>query len=178
MVYSLSIITAIYHYERSMPCRKFVKIPLKLAQNLLFKICAKLLVFIKNIITSHDFIGRHRQNPTDFTRKRKFPAHSLIAFLLSLIRGSYQNELDRFFHILSRSDAPKRAVTKAALAKARMKLKYQAFIELNQQLNRFFENHFNVKTWYGFRLLATDGSTIRLPTLNLVARKTLTRISK
>ena len=84
MVYSLSIITAIYHYERSIPCRKFVKIPLKLAQNLLLKICAKLLVFIKNIITSHDFIGRHRQTPTDFTRKRKFPAHSLIAFLLSL----------------------------------------------------------------------------------------------
>ena len=163
MVYSLSIITAIYYHERSIPCRNFVKNPLKLAQNLLSKICAELLVFIKKIITSHDFIDRHRQNPTDFTRKRKFPAHALIAFLLSLIRGSYQNELDRFFHILSRSDAPNRVVTKAALAKARMKLKYQAFIELNQQLNRFFENHFNVKTWHGFRLLATDGSTIRLP---------------
>jgi len=134
-----------------------------LAQNLLSKICAELFVFIKNIITSHDFVDRHRLNPTDFTRKRKFPAHALIAFLLSLIRGSYQKELDRFFHILSQSDAPSRVVTKAALAKARMKLKYQAFIELNQKFNRFFENHFNIKTWYGFRLLATDGSTIRLP---------------
>jgi hypothetical protein len=48
---------------------------LKLAQNLLSKICAELLVFIKKIITSHDFIDRHRQNLTDFTRKRKFPAY-------------------------------------------------------------------------------------------------------
>jgi len=39
-----------------------------------------------------------------------------------------------FFSILDNSDIPKRFVTKAALAKARMKLKYQAFIELNQKL--------------------------------------------
>jgi len=163
MVYSLSIITKSYHQERSIPCRKFARNPLKLAQNLLSKICAKLLVFIRKIITSPDFIDRHRQTATDFTRNRKFPAQSLIAFLLSLARSSYQKELDRFFNTLSRSDVPKRMVTKAALAKARMKLKYQAFIELNQKFNQFFENHFNVKTWQGFRLLVPDGSTIRLP---------------
>jgi hypothetical protein len=44
-----------------------------------------------------------------------------------------------------------------------VKLKYQAFIELNHSLVRFFEHHFAVKTWHGFRLLATDGSTVRLP---------------
>jgi len=134
-----------------------------LAQNLLFNICAELIEFIKKIITSNNFIDRHRQNPSDFTRKRKLPAHSLITFLLSLLRGSYQNELDRFFNSLECSDIPKRVVTKAAFAKARMKLKYQAFIELNQRLNRFFENRFKPKTWHGFRLLITDGSTIRLP---------------
>lgn len=134
-----------------------------MAQILLSKICAKLLVFIKKIVASPDFIEKHRQNSTDFTRNRKFPAQSLIAFLLGLTRGSYQKELDRFFNTLSRSDAPKRMVSKAALAKSRMKLKYQAFIELNQKLNQFFENHFHVKTWRGFRLLTTDGSTIRLP---------------
>lgn len=163
MVYSLSTITASYIYERSIPCRNFIKNLLKLAQNLLFKICAELLVFIKKIITSPDFIDRHRQHSSNFTRNRKFPAQSLISFLLSLARGSYQKELDRFFHTLSRSDAPKRVISKAALAKTRIKLKYQAFIELNQKLNQFFEKHFNVKTWHGFRLLAADGSTIRLP---------------
>lgn len=162
MVYSLSTITATHH-ERSTPCRKCVKNPLQLARNLLSKICAELLVFLKKIVTCPDFVHRHRQNSSDFTRKRKFAAHSLIALLLSLVRGSYQKELDRFFNILSGSETPKRVVTKAALAKSRMKLKYQAFIELNQKLNQFFENHFNAKTWYGFRLLVIDGSTIRLP---------------
>ena len=119
MVYSLSIISAIYNYERSIPCRNFTKNPSQLAQNLLSKICAELFVFIKKIITSPDFIHRHRQKPTDFSRKRKLPAHTLIAFLLSFLRGSYQNELDRFFNILNRSDAIKRVVSKAAFTKAR-----------------------------------------------------------
>jgi hypothetical protein len=140
-----------------------VKSLCQLAQNLLSKICAKAIEFLRETANSQDFISRHRQNPTDFTRQRKLPAHSLIALLLSLLRGSYQKELDRFFHILGRSDAPSRVVTKAALAKARMKLKYQAFIELNHRLAAFFEHHFTIKTWNGFRLLATDGSTVRLP---------------
>lgn len=163
MVYSLSIITASYSIERRIPCRNFVKNPLKLARNLLSKICAQLVEFIKKSANSPDFIARHRKNPKDFTRNRKLPAISLIAFLLSLVRGSYQSELDRFFSILRHSDAPKRVVTKAALAKARMKLKYQAFVELNRCLVRFFEKRFAVKTWHGFRLLAADGSTVRLP---------------
>jgi hypothetical protein len=135
----------------------------KLAQNLLFNICAELVDFLKNIAISKDFISRNRQYPTNFTRNRKLPPISLISFLLSLVRGSYQKELDRFFSILNKSDVPKRVITKAAFAKARMKLKYHAFIELNRSLVGFFESHFPVKTWHGFRLLAVDGSTARLP---------------
>ena len=147
MVYSLSIISAILNYERSIPCRNFIKNLSQLARNLLSKICAELFGFIKQIINSPDFIHRHRQKPTDFSRKRKLPAHALIAFLLSFLRGSYQNELDRYFNILNRSETIKRVVSKAALTKARMKLKYQAFIELNHKLNQFFEKHFRLKTW-------------------------------
>ena len=95
-------------------------------------VCSLLLVIIKKIIASHDFIDLHRQNPTRFTRNRKFFAHSPIAFLLSLVRGSYQNELDRFFYILSRSDSPKRAVAKSASAKSRINIKliFEALFEL------------------------------------------------
>jgi hypothetical protein len=141
-----------------------------LAQNLLSKICAKLIEFLNNIITSSDFIARHRQSESDFTRKRKMPFHLLIVFLLNAIRGSYQDQLDRFFKILFRLDVASRVVSKAALTKARMKLKYQAFVELNQQLNAFFEKNFNPKTWFGFRLLIIDGSTIRLPRCEDIAK--------
>ena len=163
MVYSLLISEIIFHKERSIPCQKNVKHLLMLAQNLLSKICAKLIEFLKNIITSPEFIARHRQSDTDFTRKRKMPFHLLMVFLLNVLRGSYQDQLDRFFKILFRLDVANRVVSKAALTKARMKLKYQAFIEVNHHLNAFFEKNFNPKTWFGFRLLIIDGSTIRLP---------------
>jgi len=170
MVYSFLIINNIFHKERSIPCQIKVNHLFMLAQILLSKICAKLIEFLKNIITSPEFIARHRQSDTDFTRKRKMPFHLLIVFLLNVLRGSYQDQLDRFFKILFRFDVANRVVSKAALTKAKMKLKYQAFIELNHHLNAFFEKNFNPKTWFGFRLLTIDGSTIRLPRCEDIAK--------
>ena len=60
-------------------------------------------------------------------------------------------------------------VSKAALTKARMKLRYEAFVELNLQLITHFEKHFRPRLWFGFRLLAIDGSTIKLPMTDDVA---------
>ena len=54
--------------------------------------------------------------------------------------SSYQNELDRFFQILSNNLLTKRNVTKAALTKSRKKIGHQAFIELNRRLIHFFTN--------------------------------------
>ena len=169
MVYSLSIITTPYHYERSIPCKKIVKNLLLLAQNLLFKICAKTVEFIREIIISSDFIERNRHSHKNFTRQRKLPFHMLIAFLINFVRGSYQDELDKFFKVINRSDVAQRIVSKAALAKARMKLKFEAFVELNQHLIHYFDKHFQPITWRGFRLLAIDGSTTRLPHIKAIA---------
>jgi hypothetical protein len=170
MVYFLLIINNIFHKERSIPCQKSINHLLMLAQNLLSKICAKLIDFLKNIITSPEFIARHRKSNTDFVRKRKMPFHLLMVFLLNVLRGSYQDQLDRFFKILFQLDVANRVVSKAALTKARMKLKYQAFVELNHRLNAFFEKNFNPKTWFGFRLLIIDGSMIRLPRCEDIAK--------
>ncbi len=169
MVYLLSITTSIYHYERSIPCRKNAKNPLLLARNLLFKICAELIDFLKKTIISPEFLARHRQSEKDFTRQRKLPFHLLIAFLINFVRGSYQDELDKFFKTLHRFDVAQRVVSKVALAKARMKLKFQAFIELNQHLISYFDKYFNPLYWHGFRLLAIDGSMTRLPQIKEIA---------
>ena len=170
MVYSLSIIIDNYHYERSTPWQKITKNPLLLARNLLFKICAELIEFLRKIIISQEFLTRNRQSEKDFSRQRKLPFHLLIAFLINFVRGSYQDELDKFFKVLHRSDVPQRVVSKVALAKARMKLKFQAFIELNNHLISYFEKHFNPLTWNGFRLLAIDGSLTRLPQIKAIAQ--------
>ena len=169
MVYSLSLITTAYHYERSIPCKKIVKNLLLLAQNLLFKICAELIDFIKKIVTSPEFVERNRHSHKNFTRQRKLPFHLLIVFLINFVRGSYQDELDKFFKAINRFDVAQRVVSKVAPAKARMKLKFEAFVELNQHLVNYFEKHFQPITWHGFRLLAVDGSTTRLPHIKAIA---------
>ncbi len=169
MVCSISITTNNYSYERSIPCRKNIAILLTLARILIFNICAKAIDFLKQIITSQDFINKHRNSKIDFTRQRKLSFHILILFLLNFVRGSYQDELDNFFKTIHRFDVAKRVVSKAALAKARMKLKFEAFVELNLHLINFFESNFNPRTWFGFRLLAIDGSLTRLPQTEAIA---------
>ena len=163
MICSLSIITASYLYERSIPCRKLSKTLVKLARNLISNMYAKTIEFIKQIITSPEFLARNRRQQNDFTRQRKLPFHVMIIFLINFVRGSYQDELDKFFKTVFRFDVAKRIVSKAALTKARMKLKFEAFIELNLHLVNYFDKHFKPRTWFGFRLLAIDGSTTRLP---------------
>lgn len=170
MVYSLSITKSDYHYERSIPCRKIATLLLVLARNLIFNTCAKAVDFIKKIITSPDFIDRNRNSKKDFTRNRKLPFHILIVFLLNFVRGSYQDELDKFFKTIHRFDVAKRIASKAALAKARMKIKFDAFVELNMHLINYFEKHFNPRTWFGFRLVSIDGSLARLPQTQAVAQ--------
>ena len=56
---------------------------------------------------------------SDFTRQRKLPFHVLIIFLINFVRGSYQDELDKFFKTIFRFDVAKRVVSKAALSKPR-----------------------------------------------------------
>jgi hypothetical protein len=141
-----------------------------LARNLIFNICAKIIEFIKQLITSPDFVARHRQHQNDFTRQRKLPFHVLIVFLINFVRGSYQDELDKFFKTICRFDVAKRVVSKVALTKARMKLKFEAFVDLNLHLVHHFEKHFKPRTWYGFRMLAIDGSTTRLPMTEAIAQ--------
>lgn len=169
MIYSLSITNCDYRQERSISCRKISIALATLARNLIFNTCARAVEFIKEIITTPDFIARHRFNPNDFTRKRKLSFHVLIVFLINFVRNSYQDELDKFFKTIFRFDVAKRIVSKAALTKARMKLKFEAFVELNLHLIHYFEKHFIPRKWYGFRLLAIDGSTARLPMTESIA---------
>jgi hypothetical protein len=128
-----------------------------------------MITFLKDLILSKDFLNRHRQTSKDFTRQRKLPFSTLLFFLINLIKGSYQDELDHFFKALHCFDVAKRMVSKAALAKARMKLKYEAFIELNSQLLDHFYGNFKPLKWYGFNLLAIDGTTVQLPRIDAIS---------
>jgi hypothetical protein len=54
-------------------------------------------------------------------------------------------------------------VSASALCQARQKLNPLALWGLNERLVRTFARAFALRRWHGWRLLATDGSTLRLP---------------
>jgi hypothetical protein len=122
-----------------------------------------LIESIKKTIFSEDFLSRHRSSPKAFIRKRALPFHQLLFFLMNMNKGSYQDELDHFFKALNHLEVAERIVTKGALTKARKKLKYQSFIELNEHMTSHYYSYFPTITWYGFNLMAVDGSTLRVP---------------
>ena len=77
--------------------------------------------------------------------------------------SSYQAELDKFFKTVLHLEIAERIVYKGNLTKAREKLKYEAFVDLNDHMVDFFYENFRSYTWFGFNLLAIDGTTLRVP---------------
>jgi hypothetical protein len=88
---------------------------------------------------------------------------------MNMNNQSYQDELDRYFQVVNHEEVPERVVFKGNLSKARAKLKHQAFIELNNHLIHRFYDCFQHETWFGFNLMALDGSTLRVPAINAIA---------
>ncbi|MBF0566967.1 MAG: hypothetical protein HQK89_17215 [Nitrospirae bacterium] len=134
-----------------------------MAWKVFLKSCASLIGILKGKIFSNEFVSKHRSKAEDFTRDRKLPFHTLLLFLINLVKGSLQDELDNFFKILNQSDIAVREVTKSALCNARKKLKYGAFQELTRDVETYGYRHVFKKKWKGFRLLAVDGSTLQVP---------------
>jgi len=135
----------------------------ELAQWLKTNLYANIIKLLNNIISSNQFINRHRLSPKAFTRNRSLPFKTVIVFIINLLKSSIQNELDRFFKTINHSELPERVVTNSAFTQARKKLSHKAFIELNQAQVKYFYNNVNYNRWQGFRLVAIDGSTLILP---------------
>jgi hypothetical protein len=121
-----------------------------------------LVSHLKNILHSPDFLNRHRKSPRDFSRNRQLPFPTVVLFLANLLKSSLEVELNNFFKHINGSDIACPEVSDSAFCQARKKLKYEAFIELNQEQVTFFYHNFPVRTWNDFRLLSIDGSTLRL----------------
>jgi hypothetical protein len=97
-------------------------------------------------------------NAQAFIRNRLLPFPVLISFIINFIRRSLQIEISNFASFLKMPD-----VSKQAFSQARKKLSHLVFILLNQKLLEEFYTDNDFKTFKGLRILAIDGSTIRLP---------------
>lgn len=85
-----------------------------------------------------------------------------MSFLLSSFGGALQRELDGFFAAVAGHSALVRQVTKSALSQARKKLKASVFEALNGLLIAHAQGA-GGERWRGFRLVAADSTTLRLP---------------
>ena len=90
---------------------------------------------------------------SDFTRKRKLPAETLIHFIVQMQSKSLNSELCEYFNDID--SLP----TASALCQQRDKLDTSAF----QRIMHLFVNAFDdYKTWKGYHVLACDGSDVNI----------------
>jgi hypothetical protein len=89
-------------------------------------------------------------------------------FISRGIKSSLQRELDSFYKEATNSEFNIRTVTKGSFTKARAKLKHEAFIELNDNVNQTFYNEAPYLVWNQMRLLSVDGTRLVLPNHNSV----------
>jgi len=108
---------------------------------------------------SMTFQEKYKKHQNNFIRQRKLTFLRTILLILMKSSKSLQQMVNEFFNELGEL-----SVTKQSFSKARRNLKYEAFQELNQKavVEVCYQGN-NYQTWQGFRVLAIDGSKIRLP---------------
>ena len=87
----------------------------------------------------------------------------LVALLLNLRKGSCEQELLNFFSVLEGQPMAESHVSPPAFCQARRKLSEQVFVALNASTVKRYRAGCGDQRWQGFRLLAVDGTTLRLP---------------
>jgi hypothetical protein len=87
---------------------------------------------------------------------------TVLTFLLSGLQSAVQTELDRFFAALANRADSVREVSAQAFYKARVKISALAFTQINQQLIALVEKNRMIPRWRGLRVVAGDGSQVRL----------------
>ena len=107
---------------------------------------------------SENLLQQCRLDVKAFTRSRLLPFVVLVTYIINLIRRSLQFEISSFASFIGFPDA-----SKQAFSQARKKLSPLVFQLLNKQLLIEFYSNNEVKLFKGFRVLAVDGSTLRLP---------------
>jgi len=80
-----------------------------------------------------------------------------------LLRASYQREIDKFCQTIVGGEFNVREITKGALTQARAKLNPWAFKRLSEVALNTFYKEAEYTVWQNYRILAVDGSRLKLP---------------
>jgi hypothetical protein len=108
--------------------------------------------------------GRHKRGQEGaFSRNRLLPFGHLIISILRMGKTGLQREMDSFFRETENADFSIRKITKGGFSKSRMNLAPEAFVELNDFIQKDFYKAVDWLGYQGHRLLAVDGSFLNLP---------------
>lgn len=124
---------------------------------------AKLFKNLSKLLTNKEFINDYCFEKKHFTRNRTLPFQTVVLLILQLLKSSVKTELKTFYTTVFKVDEVVNWVGDAAFCKARQKIKHQLFIDLYKLIVSIFYTQIGGKRWCGFRLLATDGSELNLP---------------
>lgn len=118
----------------------------------------------RQLIAQESFCRQHRAHEKAFTRKRSFTFVTSVLFILQKTIRSIQLHVHAFFESMGQNTP---GPTASAWCQARLKLRYTAFIALNEKaiVKVVYKDraHPHLRLWKGYRLLAIDSSLVRLP---------------
>lgn len=118
-----------------------------------------LLSNTKNKFNSAPFQMSHRLGENSFTRERKLTFPMVFSTILKLVKKSLTIEC-KWLEPCENKIPP----SKQALSKARYKIRHTGFQELlADSLVSTYKDEPDYGTWRGYRLIAADGSSLRLP---------------
>lgn len=119
---------------------------------------SQILESVRDYISNNELENKYKVDVKAFSRKRILDFQSVIFHIIHLLKSSLQIAIREIAPILS---IP--TVCKQAFCLARKKVLPEAFTKINNKLCSEFYNANEFKTFHGYILLATDGSTMQLP---------------
>lgn len=126
----------------------------------------QLIQGIRQLLNDSEFIKRSKVHSKDFVRSRKLVFSCVIIMLLRLMKRSLMIECELM--------SPQPNIippSKQAFSKARYKLKPTAFKEIHALSNKiFYSGNESYGCFKGYRLIAADGSSMRLPESKALAK--------
>lgn len=126
-----------------------------------------LVAKFKDKIYDKIFQSTHRAHKNCFRRERKLPFPVVFSMILKLVKKSLSIECE-----LMETSESKIPPSKQAFSKARYKIRHTGFIELLQDsLKGTYTNDPLYGTWRGYRVIAVDGSSLRLPDSRELVKK-------
>lgn len=112
------------------------------------------------LLDNHCFIEENKTSIKAFSRKRILDFKTVFFCICSSQKHSLNTELSSFI-VKATDDIP--AFSPQAFSKARYKIKPEAFYAVFRHSAQEFYMQKNIKTLYGYRIFAVDGTSLLLP---------------